>query len=158
MTPALMPADDLRPILELLWIWIAAPLTALAAIVYTVRLKAPQVMKLGEAFRAIRTHDEGAEGSVPPATSAALHPVHHEEPEADQYDDGQEQRQQRQETRLLLLLGLDVHALGQKPFGHVRVTRHDGRIDGAAGPDVGDVFAIQRGLGHFAVLDVFDEI
>ncbi len=72
MTPALMPADDLRPILELLWIWIAAPLTALAAIVYTVRLKAPQVMKLGEAFRAIRTHDEGAEGSVHPATSAAL--------------------------------------------------------------------------------------
>ena len=72
MTAGLMPADDLLPILEVLWIWIAAPLTAVAAIAYMVRLKAPQVTRLGEAFRAIRTHDEGSSGSVHPATSAAL--------------------------------------------------------------------------------------
>ena len=72
MTRPLMDPQPLYPILETVWIWIAAPLTVVAAIVLTVRLKLPQILGLPAAFRALRQHDEGAEGTVPPATSVVM--------------------------------------------------------------------------------------
>ncbi len=67
-----MEPTELTRDLETLWIWIAAPLALLTAIVLTVRLRVPQVMKLPEAFRALYAFDPKAAGSLHPATSAAL--------------------------------------------------------------------------------------
>jgi AGCS family alanine or glycine:cation symporter len=67
-----MDPQPLTPILEMVWIWIAAPLTAVAAVVLTVRLKLPQILGLPAAFRGLRQHDEGAEGTGRPATAVAM--------------------------------------------------------------------------------------
>lgn len=63
---------ELEPILELLWLWAAAPLAAIAAAILTVRLGFPQLMRLGDAVRGARTVDDDAEGTMHPGASAAL--------------------------------------------------------------------------------------
>lgn len=62
----------MAPWVENLWLYVAAPLVGLAAAVLTIRLRAPQLMQVGAAFRAFRQHDAKAEGSVHPATAIAL--------------------------------------------------------------------------------------
>lgn len=67
-----MDPTELTRDLEILWIWVAAPITLLAAIVVTVRLRAPQVTRIGEAFRALRAHDPKSAGTLHPAAATAL--------------------------------------------------------------------------------------
>lgn len=70
-----MDPDELTRDLEILWLWIAAPVALVAALVVMARLRAPQLTKLVEAFRALRAHDPEAAGAMRPATSAALSTV-----------------------------------------------------------------------------------
>lgn len=70
-----MDLNALSQDLELLWIWVVAPLLLMAAIVLTVRLRAPQLLQVGQALRALRAHDPGAPGTVPPATAVVLSAV-----------------------------------------------------------------------------------
>jgi Na+/alanine symporter len=70
-----MDPNALTRDVELLWIWVAAPLVVVASLVLSVRLRAPQLLQLPEAFRALRAHDPTASGSVPPATSVVLSAV-----------------------------------------------------------------------------------
>jgi AGCS family alanine or glycine:cation symporter len=70
-----MDLNALTRDVELLWIAVAAPLVLVATIVLSVRLRAPQVLQLREAFRALRAHDPTASGTVPPATSVVLSAV-----------------------------------------------------------------------------------
>ncbi|MCZ7682250.1 MAG: alanine:cation symporter family protein [Sandaracinaceae bacterium] len=67
-----MDPTELTRDLEILWAWIAAPLALAAALVATVLLRAPQITKIVEAFRALKAHDPDAPGRLHPATSAAL--------------------------------------------------------------------------------------
>jgi AGCS family alanine or glycine:cation symporter len=55
-----------------LWQWAGLPLLALAALVLTLFLRLPQLVRLPDAFRALTAHDPGAEGTLPPATAVAL--------------------------------------------------------------------------------------
>ncbi len=67
-----MDATELTRDLEILWLWIAAPLVLVAALASTIFLRAPQLTKLAEAFRALRSDDAKAKGRLHPASSVAL--------------------------------------------------------------------------------------
>ncbi|MFT5357346.1 MAG: AGCS family alanine or glycine:cation symporter [Polyangiales bacterium] len=58
-------------IARLLWMYAAGPLLLVAAVVLTVRLKAPQFRKLGAGFRALKSRGEG-DGMTSPGLTAAL--------------------------------------------------------------------------------------
>lgn len=70
-----MNPGQLQPVVETVWLWVAAPLAAAAAVALTVRLKLPQLLQLPAAFRALHGHDDAADGSLHPATSVALSTV-----------------------------------------------------------------------------------
>ncbi len=57
---------------DALWPWVALPALVIGALVATILMRAPQITRLAEAFRAINAHDPKAEGSVHPATALAL--------------------------------------------------------------------------------------
>lgn len=70
-----MNPDDLQLALSSSWVWLAAPLAGVAAIVLTVRLVVPQLFGLPAAFRAMREDDPNAAGSLHPATAVAMSAV-----------------------------------------------------------------------------------
>ena len=70
-----MSPDDLQLALTTSWMWLAAPIAGVAAIVLTVRLVVPQVFGLPTAFRAMREDDPKAAGSLQPATSVVISAV-----------------------------------------------------------------------------------
>ncbi len=63
---------DLATIHEALWLYLTAPIIVLSAIYVTVRLRAPQITRIGQAFRALRETDPEAPGDVPSGTPAIL--------------------------------------------------------------------------------------
>lgn len=64
--------DALLEIRDASWLYVAGPLLLLCAVVLTIRLRAPQLTKLGLAFRAVREHDEDAAGDTAPGLSTVL--------------------------------------------------------------------------------------
>jgi Na+/alanine symporter len=58
--------------LQIAWVWVAAPIALVAALVLAFHLRVPQIVRLADAFRALRGRDPEAGGSMPPAASAAL--------------------------------------------------------------------------------------
>ena len=93
-----------------------------------------------------------------PAFAAALHPVHHEEPQAHKHQHRQQHGQDRAERRLLLLLGPNGDVVGDQYVGDRRVTRHHRRIALPVGADVADVLAVDHRLFHLAAFDGGDEL
>jgi AGCS family alanine or glycine:cation symporter len=63
---------DLEMLRDSIWTWVAAPVLAIVAIVVTVMLRAPQLTRLGEGFRAAFARDPKAPGILPPATVLLL--------------------------------------------------------------------------------------
>jgi AGCS family alanine or glycine:cation symporter len=55
-----------------IWSFVAAPVLALAAILLTVLLRAPQLTRFAEGWRAVFAHDPSAPGHLPPATATLL--------------------------------------------------------------------------------------
>ncbi len=70
-TSTTMP-DPLAPLGTALWLWVAAPLLAVTALVLTVRLKAPQLTRLAAGLRTVRHPDPDAPGSVAPGLATVL--------------------------------------------------------------------------------------
>ena len=67
-----MDATALDELVSTTWMWVAAPLTAAAALVLTFRLRLPQILRLRDAFASLRAHDAGAGGQLPPASATVL--------------------------------------------------------------------------------------
>ena len=61
--------DSLR---ELVWLWVVAPAVLLAGAVLTLRLGAPQFMRLKAAWQGLGAEDTSTPGTMPPAAAAAL--------------------------------------------------------------------------------------
>lgn len=57
---------------EILWMYVAAPSLLVAALVLTVKLRAPQLSKLGAGISALRTQDADAPGATAPGLALAL--------------------------------------------------------------------------------------
>lgn len=64
--------DPLASIRDIAWLYVAAPALCAAGLWATVRLGAPQLTRLGAAFRALRGDTADAKGDVSPAASAVL--------------------------------------------------------------------------------------
>ncbi|AKF08232.1 alanine:cation symporter family protein [Sandaracinus amylolyticus] len=57
---------------DVLWTWVVPIVLALVGLVLTVVLRAPQLLRLRDGFRAALSHDPRVEGSMPPGTSVLL--------------------------------------------------------------------------------------
>ncbi|MAQ14810.1 MAG: hypothetical protein CMN30_08440 [Sandaracinus sp.] len=66
-----MNLEALTSIRDAAWLYVAGPLLLLAALALTVRLRAPQFRRLGDAFRGLRAPGEG-EGATAPGLATAL--------------------------------------------------------------------------------------
>lgn len=64
--------ESLVSVRDVLWPWVALPALALAAVLLTVFLRAPQLTRLRDGFRALTAHDPKAIGRLHPATALAL--------------------------------------------------------------------------------------
>lgn len=64
--------ESLLSFRDAIWPWVGLPALVIAAVVLSVLLRAPQITRLAEAFRAINAYDPKAEGRVHPATALAL--------------------------------------------------------------------------------------
>ncbi len=93
-----------------------------------------------------------------PAFAAALHPVHEEDPDADQHDEGQPDAQKRHETRLFLRLGPNFDVLGDQPFGDLFVLRLDGCIGASILSAHENPLAINGDAGHLPFIDALHEL
>jgi hypothetical protein len=91
------------------------------------------------------------------AAPAALHPVHEEDPDADQHEDRQPQADHAEEAGLLLRRGLDPDVVFKEHPGRVRIRRGDGGI-GSVGRRELHPFAIERRGYDLTVLDLLDEV
>ena len=67
-----MAPEDLSTIGNLLWLSIGGPLLLLAGLWLTVRLGAPQLSRLGQAFRGLRETDPDATGTLSPVAGLGL--------------------------------------------------------------------------------------
>ena len=92
------------------------------------------------------------------ALTAALHAVHHVNPDTDQQDHWRNCEKEAGETRLFLCLCDDGNVLCQKHIGDFRVPRHDCDIVLAIRAAVSDLLAIKRGLRDIAALDCRDKL
>jgi Na+/alanine symporter len=64
--------ESLESIRDVLWPWVALPALAVAALLVTLYLRAPQITRLREAFLALTAYDANAVGRLHPATAIAL--------------------------------------------------------------------------------------
>ena len=96
------------------------------------------------------------------AASTALHPVHEEDPDADQDQEGQPEREDREEARLLLTLGPDGNLLGDQVGHQLIVQRVALRLDGDIGLTVLgldlQLFAIHHDGADLTAVDLLDEV
>ena len=92
-----------------------------------------------------------------PAFAAALHPVHEENPDADQHDKGQPQRQQAHKARRLLRFSPHLDALVDQPFGQLGVIRGHGGKAVAGGVGRNHTLAVNGGAGHLTRIHPLDE-
>jgi AGCS family alanine or glycine:cation symporter len=67
-----MPLSELESLRDSAWLYVAAPLLALAALALTAVLGVPQLRRLGDAFRALREHDPDALGETTPGAAVML--------------------------------------------------------------------------------------
>ena len=77
------------------------------------------------------------------AFTAALHPVHEVNPDADQQKEGKQAKQEGLETRLLLLFGPDRNVVGDQKIGDGRIFRFDRDIVLTVGAAEPNLLAIQ---------------
>ncbi len=92
------------------------------------------------------------------AAPAALHPVHEEDPDADQQQERQPETERRDEARLLLRRGLDLHVILTQVGQHVGVARLHGLVGDAVAAGDKDPLAVEANRSHLPGLHLVEEI
>jgi hypothetical protein len=92
------------------------------------------------------------------AAAAALHPVHEEDPDADQQQERQPEAERRDEAGLLLRRRLDLDAVLPEVGNHVVAARLDGLEGDAVGGGDIDPLAVEPHRGDLAGLDAVEEV
>ena len=93
-----------------------------------------------------------------PTFAAALHPVHEENPDADQHEERQPKRDRGHKSGLFLRLCADDDFVVQKRLGHVHISGLDGHLLLAIRAAEQNTLAVQRHGVHSAAFDLRDKV